>query len=75
MCCADPGKVEDPSGQCGGIRRVYGIYPYTEPSDPGIDAGVRGDHCHCDLGEEEDPYQMDGEQKLFHLSKKQWRIW
>ena len=48
-CAAQiPGKVEDPSGQCGGIRRVYGIYPYTEPSDPGIDAGVRGDHCHCD---------------------------
>ena len=22
------------------------------------------------IGEEEDPYQMDGEQKLFHLSKK-----
>lgn len=43
-----PGKVEDPSGQCGGIRRVYGIYPYTEPSDPGIDAGVRRDHCRCD---------------------------
>lgn len=27
------------------------------------------------IGEEEDPYQMDGEQKLFHLSKRQWRIW
>ena len=26
--------------------------------------------CEETIGEEEDPYQMDGEQKLFHLSKK-----
>ena len=71
-CAAQiPGqKVERSFRQCGGIRRVYRIHPIQNRLIQELMRVCEETIVTVTIGEEEDPYQMDGEQKLFHLSKK-----